>query len=170
MSQIIDISLENIENQQDYKDIFSICDGVIFQGGDTFEKYDFSAAETEMIVSAIEGHRGTSGEEPEETAARLAAEENANLLLGAEKEWRWRILFARTVLDRKRYDYYYAHKSDDPLMLRLLVRHSGEMLKEDAEAQTLFRERCGYYSCVPYNGENRWTHPPVDGGEPEKRI
>ena len=36
------------------------------------EKYDFSAAETEMIVSAIEGHRGTSGEEPEETAARLA--------------------------------------------------------------------------------------------------
>jgi len=55
-------------------------------------------------------------------------------------------------------------------MLRLLVRHSGEMLKDDAEAQTLFRELCSYYGCVDYNGENQWTHPPVDGGYPEKRI
>ncbi|MBO7376668.1 MAG: hypothetical protein J6V01_06140, partial [Clostridia bacterium] len=77
--------------------------------------YEFPGADPSKIVKICEliekNHVGVySGEEPDrkayETAARLAAEENANLLFGAEKEWRWRTLFARTVLDRKRYDYY----------------------------------------------------------------
>ncbi len=36
------------------------------------EKYDFSPAETEMIVAAIEGHRGNLKKDLGETAARLA--------------------------------------------------------------------------------------------------
>ena len=29
--------------EEDYKDLIDICDGIIFQGGDDFEKYDFEA-------------------------------------------------------------------------------------------------------------------------------
>ena len=170
-----------------YEDLSKIqCVSYYWNPGRTYAEtiseysgFEFPGADTEKIVRVCElieeNHVGVySGREPDreayETAARIAAEENAKLLFGAEKSWRWRILYARTVLDKKRYDYYYGHKNDDPLMLRLLVRHSGEMLKDDAEAQTLFRELCSYYGCVDYNGENQWTHPPVDGGYPEKRI
>jgi hypothetical protein len=46
-------------------------------------------------------------------------------------------------------------------------RRTGNYLKDDAEAQELFRELCAFYHCVDYNGQNRWTHPPVSGGDPE---
>ena len=170
-----------------YEDLSKIqCAGYYWSAGasyrETLSEY-FSwycpGADPDALVRMCEliekNHVGVySGLEPDADAyteaARIAREQNGKILTPERDGWRWRILYIRAVLDEKRYGYYYAHKSENELMLRLLVRHSGEMLKEDAQAQEYFRELCGYYGCVDYNGENQWTHPPVDGGYPEKRI
>lgn len=50
---------------------------------------------------------------------------------------------------------------------RIMMRRSGFCLAENEEAQAYFKELCEYFCCVDYNGQNRWTHPPVNGGAPE---
>lgn len=98
-------------------------------------------------------------------ARELAEQVNASLSERAKAAWRWRILYIRTLLDVKRYEFYCARNmsgEDDRWTLR---RRSAKFLEHDAEAQTLMWELCEWYHCVDYNGENRWTHPPVNGGD-----
>ena len=98
-------------------------------------------------------------------ALRLANEVNETLPECARNAWRWRILYIRAALDVKRYEYFESHGMLEPLDLKNLSRRSGYYLKGDAEAQKLMRELCGYFHTVDYNGQNRWTHPPIDGGD-----
>ena len=81
--------------------------------------------------------------------------------------WRWRLLYIRAILDVKRYAYFYEHKLGGAHVFWNMRRRTGNYLKDDEEAQELFRELCAFYHCVDYNGQNRWTHPPVGGGDPE---
>jgi len=55
----------------------------------------------------------------------------------AGKSWRWRILYIRAILDKKRYAHFYEHNMGG---------------KDDL------------YHSVEYNGKNCWTLPPVNGG------
>ena len=129
------------------------------------------------IMELIEqNHVGVFEEKEPDLAAAARARElaeavNAKLPEAKRTAWRWRILYLRTLLDEKRYSYYEAHKQEQSVFLRLLVRHSGDMLVKDEEAQAMFKELCECYKCVDYNGENQWTHPPVNGGyEKDTRI
>ena len=81
--------------------------------------------------------------------------------------FRWRILYIRTLLDVKRYVAYYEHGLSGANGRWNIMRRSGRYLAEDREAQELFNELCAFYYSVDYNGQNRWTHPPVNGGDPE---
>ena len=153
---------------RDYADILSEYAG-----------YEFPGADPEKIVRICEliekNHAGVySGSEPDietyMTAERLALDEDHRIGARARNSWRWRILLIRTLLDRKRYDHYYMHRDSEGSLLRLLVGHSGDMLKDDAFAQELMKELCGYYSCVDYNGENHYTHPPAGGDYTGKQL
>ena len=99
-------------------------------------------------------------------AKTLADTVNAKLSERAKGAWRWRILYIRAQLDVKRYRYYFDHKMSSQRDLVKLRSRSAILLKDDPEAQEMFRELCQCYCCVDYNTENRWTHPPVNGGDP----
>ena len=152
---------------RNYADIISEYAGYYYPGAD--------AAEIVRLCELIEqNHAGAyTGEKPDtaayRTAAAIATAQN-DKICPAAADWRWRILYIRAMLDQKRYAYYEAHKSEENLTPDDLVRYAGSMLKNDAEAQALFRELCGFYHCVDYNGENRWTHPPVNGGDGVRHI
>ena len=103
-------------------------------------------------------------------ALRLADEVNEALPASTKNAWRWRILYIRAALDVKRYEYFHVNGMFEPLDMKNLSRRSGYYLKDDAEAQELMRELCGYFHTVDYNGQNRWTHPPVDGGDAEDTL
>lgn len=108
--------------------------------------------------------------EKAERALALARAVDATLSPSVRSSWRWRILFIRTILDVKRYAYFYAHKLSGANVFWNMRRRTGNYLKNDEEAQELFRELCAFYHCVDYNGQNRWTHPPVIGGDPEDTL
>ena len=98
-------------------------------------------------------------------ARDLANEVDGLLSVRAKNAWRWRVLYIRAMLDVKRYAFYCARNmggEDDRWTLR---RRSAKFLERDDEAQALMWELCGLYHSVDYNGENRWTHPPVNGGD-----
>ncbi len=135
--------------------------------------YEYSSEVCEDVLELMEwieeNHvRVFEEKEPDYAAAdralALAKEVDEKLSTRAKSGWRWRILYLRAVLDHKRFAYYAAHKQEEDVYLRLLVRHSGDFLLHDAEAQGFFQELCTYYCCVEYNGENHWTHPPINGG------
>ena len=96
-------------------------------------------------------------------ALALAESIDARLSDRAKNAWRWRILYIRAMLDKKRYDALMADTSDDPKKLKRFVFYSGDLLLEDKEAQDLFLELQKYYHCVPHNGENHHTLPPYGG-------
>ena len=77
----------------------------------------------------------------------------------------WRILYIRTLLDVKRYEFYCARNMGSVDDFWTLRRRSAKFLEKDAEAQALMWELCEFYHAVDYNGQNRWTHPPVNGGD-----
>ena len=75
------------------------------------------------------------------------------------------MLYIRTLLDVKRYEFYCARDMGGEEDCWTLCRRSAKFLEHDDEAQMLMRELCCLYHAVDYNGENRWTHPPIDGGD-----
>ena len=100
-------------------------------------------------------------------AKRIADAVNEKLCERGKRAWRWRILYLRAQIDAKRYAYYFDnHMHGQRDLVKLRTRY-GLLLKDDAEVQKMFWELCGLYHCADYNGENRWTHPPVDGGDPD---
>ena len=130
--------------------------------------YEFSA---EVIPDALrlmeiieENHTLISKcQEPtsvDETKA-LAESINSRLSDRAKKSWRWRILYIRAILDYKRYSAYFAIENPEPSDRNYLIKHTGEILSEDKEAQNMFSELIGYYHSLPHNGMNGWTLPPL---------
>ena len=96
-------------------------------------------------------------------AAQLAERINTDLPEKRRTAWRWRFLFDRAMLDRKRYSYYTEHTAKTQKDLWLLKYKSGRWLREDPKAQEMLRELMRLDHAVPYNGWNAWTLPPVDG-------
>lgn len=95
--------------------------------------------------------------------AELLAEKIDSELSGKRKSaWRWRILYIRAILDYKRYKAYTAcsETSEKPIGS---IKVAADLIAGDNEAQELFRELMKYYHCVPFNGKNGWTLPPVGG-------
>ena len=142
-------------------------------------RYEYSPDVTEQVLQIMElieqnhvaGDDGTPIDLSVAYRAReLAREVDGVLSDRAKAAWRWRVLYIRTLLDVKRYEFYCARNmggEDDRWTLR---RRSAKFLERDEEAQTLMRELCAIYHTVDYNGENRWTHPPVNGGDKEDTL
>lgn len=80
----------------------------------------------------------------------------------AKKSWRWRILYIRAVLDKKRYDYMREHLTGK-YVCSDMRSFGSDFLVDDEEAQACFRELRRYYYSVEENGWNRWTLPVVGG-------
>ncbi|MBE6590370.1 MAG: hypothetical protein E7643_09365 [Ruminococcaceae bacterium] len=104
--------------------------------------------------------------EPALEAKRIADEVNEKLCERGKSAWRWRILYLRAQIDAKRYSYYFDNNMHGQRDLVKLRTRYGLLLKDDPEVQAMFWELCELFHCVDYNGENRWTHPPVNGGDP----
>ena len=119
------------------------------------------------FISRIDGNKHRADLDAAKRAKALAEEVNAKLSPKAKECWRWRILYIRPILDLKRYEFYFAKGLSGEDGKFLMKRRSGHLLKKDAEAQALMNELSELYCCVDYNGSNRWTHPPVNGGAPE---
>ena len=148
-----------------YKDILS-----------EYINYEYKSQEFDKIIEIMELIEENHVAIDEKRAPRLEAairakalaeEINEALPKSVKECWRWRILYIRTILDLKRYEFYVAKGLSGEDGKFLLKRRSGHFLKKDAEAQELMQELCRIFCCVDYNGGNRWTHPPVNGGAPE---
>lgn len=105
-----------------------------------------------------------------ETAIRaeeLATKVDGKLSDRAKNSWRWRILYIRTKIDRKVYEYHMKNCVGTKDEWYNLYRTQEWYLKDDQEAQNLMQELCYYYHCIDTNPENhnRATHPPVIGGK-----
>jgi hypothetical protein len=99
-------------------------------------------------------------------AKRIADTVNEKLCTRGKDAWRWRLLYLRAQIDAKRYRYYFDNNMHGQRDLVKLRSRYGLLLKDDAEVQEMFWELCRLFHCVDYNGENRATHPPVNGGDP----
>ncbi len=130
--------------------------------------YEYSGEVTEDVLTLMEiieeNHTLISKcQEPVkvERTKELAESINSRLPERAKKSWRWRILYIRALLDFKRYTAYFAIENPGPADRNYLIKHTGEILKDDAEAQDFFSELTRYYHSIPHNGRNGWTLPPL---------
>lgn len=137
-------------------------------------QYEYSAQVIDQVLEIMElieqNHvAGDDGTPIDLTAAyrarELAQAVDASLCERARTAWRWRVLYIRTLLDVKRYEFYCSRDMGGENDRWTLRRRSAKFLEHDKEAQALMWELCGLYHTVDYNGENRWTHPPVNGGD-----
>lgn len=97
-----------------------------------------------------------------EKAKLLAEKVDSELSEKRKASWRWRILYIRAILDYKRYKAY----TDSPESAEKHIvdmANGANLLIDDNEAQDFFRELIKYYHCVPFNGKNIWTLPPLGG-------
>lgn len=104
-----------------------------------------------------------------EKAMRLAEKVDSELSDKRKNSWRWRILYIRAKLDYKRYKAYMEHPESKVKEIREMA-HGANLLIEDAEAQDFFRELIKYYHCVPFNGKNIWTLPPLGGAISHDKV
>jgi hypothetical protein len=97
-----------------------------------------------------------------EKAKLLAEKINREISEQRKTAWRWRILYIRAILDYKRYKAYMAcpESAEKPIAN---MANGADLLINDDEAQNFFRELMKYYHCVPFNGKNIWTLPPLGG-------
>lgn len=104
-----------------------------------------------------------------ERAKALAEKINSALSEKRRSAWRWRILYIRALLDYKRYKAYMACPDRDGTPLSSIA-YGSDLIVSDEEAQDFFRELIGYYHCVPFNGKNVWTLPPLGGSISRDKI
>jgi hypothetical protein len=104
-----------------------------------------------------------------ERAKTLAEKINASLSNKRKHAWRWRILYIRAILDHKRYTAYWSCTEKDQKALADMG-YGADLLVPDGEAQDFFRELIQYYHCVPFNGKNVWTLPPLGGWISNDRV
>ena len=119
-----------------------------------------------LCIERNHAHVG-DGEEPELAYAlkggELARSIDARLSEKAKTNWRWRILYIRAILDEKRYTALQTAYPNDPKRIKRFSLFSGDLLIEDAEAQSMFAELQRYNHSVPANGANHFTLPPLGG-------
>ena len=159
-----------------YEDISKVqCLGYYWNKDKTYREilseyinYEFSGKVTEDALTLMEiieeNHTNiATGKDPVKLTETKALAEKIDTLLSerAKKSWRWRILYIRAILDFKRYSVYLSMENPTPADRNNLIKHTGEILKDDKEAQGLFSELIGYYHSVPHNGRNGWTLPPL---------
>ena len=128
------------------------------------------------MVACIEINHAHIGdnEEPElsyaQRAGDLARRVDARISEQAKSAWRWRILYIRAILDKKRYTAYQTAYPNDPKHIKRFSLFSGDLLIEDGEAQELFAELQRDYHSVPANGKNHFTLPPLGGTAHKEEI
>lgn len=108
--------------------------------------------------------------EASDRAAELAVSVDQRLNERAKTSWRWRILYIRAIIDKKRYDDFKANCEGTPEEVYDLRHFGASYLANDEEAQKLIRELRKIYYCVEFNGSNGWTLPPLDGEAHFKRA
>jgi len=153
------------DKNRNYKDILSEYINYEYRSSDFDKIIEMMELIEENHVAVDEKRAPNLG--AAKRAKEIAEEINEKLTPKARACWRWRILYIRPILDLKRYEFYAAKGLAGEDGKFLMKRRSGHFLKKDAEAQAMMRELSELYCCVDYNGQNRWTHPPVDGGAPE---
>ncbi len=135
--------------------------------------YEFPQADANEVIELMErieeNHTGVAaGLDPDpkawERAYALALSIDHKLSQKRKSAWRWRMLYIRTVIDKKVYDYYNEKGRYEENGLTKLAKTDRAWLAEDAEAQALLQELCKIDCCVSDNGENHWTLPPVKDG------
>lgn len=104
-----------------------------------------------------------------ERAMLLAEKVDSELSEKRKNSWRWRILYIRAKLDYKRFKAYMEHPESKVKEIREM-KQGANLLIEDNEAQDFFRELIKYYHCVPFNGKNIWTLPPLGGTISEEKV
>lgn len=146
-----------------------------------YVNYEF-ASNDEVIRDALlltelieKNHVGVAEvNEPEMAAAKKAKEIsekiNAALSEKAKTAWRWRILYIRAQLDFIRYTAYMEKTDRSKKALENMIDYSGDLIVQNKEAQDFLNELCDIYFCVPQNGYNLWTHPPVGGVVPRSEF
>lgn len=133
--------------------------------------YEYSHQVTDQVLEIMEGieenHVTVAGlREPDLDralyVAQLAEQVNAVLPDKVKNSWRWRLLYIRTILDKKRYQYFHAHGMHGEADAFLLRKHSADFLAEDPEAQEMLQELIKWYHM---NEENQnWATLPQLGG------
>lgn len=123
----------------------------------------------EMISCMEENHvRVGNNMEPDIACAihgaKLAEKIHESLDVRGKKAWRWRLLYIRAILDKKRFEYYRDHNMCGTEDLENIRHFAGDFLEEDEEAQELFKELRRLYHSVEFNGTNQFTLPAVGGG------
>lgn len=135
--------------------------------------YEYSGAEIEPILEMMEliegnhvlvGHESIPNLESALKAAEIAEKADEQMHDRAKKSWRWRILYARAIIDKKRYEYFVKNGMTSREYIEDLRHYSGEYLLDDNEAQSLFKELRELYHCVEFNNKNQYTLPPWKGG------
>lgn len=111
----------------------------------------------------IVGERKAPDYAASDRAAGLAMTVDAKLGERAKTSWRWRILYIRAILDKKRYDAFKGYGWETPKEVDDLRHFSADYLTGDEEAQDLLKELRKLYHSVEFNGENCWTLPFVNG-------
>ena len=96
-------------------------------------------------------------------AAEMAISVDRRLNERAKNSWRWRILYIRAIIDKKRYDDFKENCIGTAEEVYDLRRFGASYLAYDDEAQELLKELRRIYHCVEFNGFNGWTLPPLNG-------
>ena len=141
-----------------------------------YASYEFGADVAEDAVHLMElierNHVLVRGEQmPDFEAAdegmSIARRIDARMLPRRKASWRWRILYIRAVLDGKRYGLFRTRGMTacyDDLHVMRFETETNQLLKDDAEAQSLYRELRQIYHTLDHdNGRNQWTLPVVQG-------
>lgn len=136
------------------------------------------------LFSLIEKNHVRVGnyEEPDlevaKKAKELADSINARLSERAKNSWRWYLIYIRAILDIKRYTQHSERKDETLTIIKRyrlgetkhyrevkdderLIVYSAQYLKDDEEAQSIFRRLREMYHCEEYYGMNNATLPPL---------
>lgn len=133
--------------------------------------YEYASDVVEEVLEIMENIEvnhvlGATMQQPDLALAirgeELAKQVDARLCERAKRHWKWRVLYIRAILDRKRYDYYISNNMrgmDAEIKLRY---YSGDFLVGDEEAQTMLKELLDWYHMDRAN-KNKSTLPPING-------
>ena len=162
-----------------YEDILKVqCSGYYWEPDKHYRdilaeyiNYEYSADVVKEVLEIMEGieenHVLVAGlKEPDlERAlhvAQLAEQVNNRLTEQVRCGWKWKLLYIRAILDKKRYQYFHDNNMKGEADAFLLRKHSADFLTEDREAQEMLRELVQWYHM---NEEKQnWNTLPQVGG------
>ena len=137
--------------------------------------YEYSGDVVEDVIKIMElieiNHVLVAEEKEPDVEVAACAEElaeviNTRLNNKAKHEWRWRILYIRTKLDRIIYNVYYEKYQGQEMAMTDLRKTREYYYWDSEEAQILLQELCKIYHTVDRDPlKNKWTFPPVKDGK-----